>query len=80
MRFCRDRAGTAYLNTACVPRHGSDAAGRDLRHFSWVEFSGQQLVHVSHRWYGLGGELLYEERLFEVPTDARLDAPQLSLC
>ena len=78
--FCRDRAGTAYLNTACVPRHGSDAAGRDLRHFSWVEFSGHQLVHVSHRWYGLGGELLYEERLFELPKAARLDAPQLSLC
>lgn len=68
LSFCRDRAGTAYLNTACVPRHGTDAEGRPLRHFSWVEFEGAQLVHASHRWYGLAGQLHYEERLFQANT------------
>jgi uncharacterized protein (TIGR04168 family) len=74
--FCRDRAGTAYLNTACVPRHGTDGAGQALRHFSWVEFEGQELRSASHRWYGLGGELLYEERLWQAP----LAAPELAPC
>ncbi|MEA5423182.1 TIGR04168 family protein [Synechococcus sp. CCY9202] len=62
--FCRDRSGTAYLNTACVPRHGEDQAGRTLRHFSWVEFRGVELAAVSHRWYGLDGSLLYEQKLW----------------
>lgn len=66
--FCRDRAGTVYLNAACVPRHGRDAQGRELRHFSWVELEadgqgGAVLLRASHRWYGLEGELLYEEAL-----------------
>jgi uncharacterized protein (TIGR04168 family) len=67
-----DRQGTVYLNAAFVPRHGHDAAGRDLRHFSWVELDcsaeqpGVALVRsVSHRWYGLDGALLYEERLLD---------------
>jgi uncharacterized protein (TIGR04168 family) len=63
--FQRDRAGTAYLNTACVPRHGHDQQGRQLRHFSWVELEHGQLRHGSHRWYGLDGQLLYEERLWQ---------------
>jgi len=70
LSFCRDRAGTAYLNTACVPRHGTDAEGRPLRHFSWVEFEGAQLVHASHRWYGLAGQLHYEERQFQADAPA----------
>ncbi|MFY8148642.1 MAG: TIGR04168 family protein, partial [Prochlorococcaceae cyanobacterium] len=70
LSFCRDRAGTAYLNAACVPRHGLDAHGRALRHFSWVEFEGHTLVSASHRWYGLGGALLYEQRLWQGPSSA----------
>ena len=63
--FQRDRAGTAYLNSACVPRHGHDQQGRPLRHFSWVELESGQLRHASHRWYGLDGQLLYQERLWQ---------------
>jgi uncharacterized protein (TIGR04168 family) len=74
--FCRDRAGTAYLNTACVPRHGTDGAGQALRHLSWVELVGQELRTASHRWYGLGGELLYEERLWTAPSPS----PELAPC
>lgn len=74
--FCRDRAGTGYLNTACVPRHGTDGAGQALRHLSWVELVGQELRSASHRWYGLGGELLYEERLWTAPTPS----PELAPC
>jgi uncharacterized protein (TIGR04168 family) len=74
--FCRDRAGTAYLNTACVPRHGTDGAGQALRHLSWVELGGQELRTASHRWYGLGGQLLYEERLWTAPSPS----PELAPC
>ncbi|MEO1003348.1 MAG: TIGR04168 family protein [Cyanobacteria bacterium J06638_7] len=68
--LCLDRAGTVYLNAASVPRHGRDPAGRELRHFSWVELqvsAGLQsrVLQASHRWYGLDGQLLYEERLHE---------------
>lgn len=70
--FCRDRAGTFYVNAACVPRHGRDAQGRELRHFSWVELEadgqgGAVLLQASHRWYGLEGDLLYEEVLHRAP-------------
>ena len=70
--FCRDRAGTFYINAACVPRHGRDAQGRELRHFSWVELEadgqgGAELLQASHRWYGLEGDLLYEEVLHRAP-------------
>jgi uncharacterized protein (TIGR04168 family) len=76
--FHRDRAGTTYLNTACVPRHGVDGHGRALRHFSWVTLqtsrtageSGAVVRHVSHRWYGLGGDLLYAETLWQAPEPA----------
>ena len=80
LSFCRDRAGTAYLNTACVPRHGTDAEGRPLRHFSWVEFQGKELVHASHRWYGLAGELHYEERLFQAASQSAQPRPSLIPC
>jgi uncharacterized protein (TIGR04168 family) len=66
-----DREGTVYLNAAFVPRHGYDASGRPLRHFSWVELSQGSdgpsrwvVDHVSHRWYGLDGGLLYQELLY----------------
>jgi uncharacterized protein (TIGR04168 family) len=61
--FCIDRAGTAYLNTAFVPRHSHDEQGRPLRHFSWVELRDGQLLEASHRWYGPDGELLYRQSL-----------------
>lgn len=66
--FQRDRHGTAYLNSACVPRHGHDQQGRMLRHFSWVVLAADGLRQVSHRWYGCGGELLYEQRLWSATT------------
>ena len=68
LSFLRDRAGTAYLNTACVPRHGNDDQGRALRHFSWVVLRDGQLHQASHRWYGMGGQLLYEQRLYQQPA------------
>ena len=70
--FCVDRAGTAYLNSACVPRHGVDGRGRALRHFSWAEFRGCELQEVSHRWYSPAGELLYRQTL--------LSARELQAC
>ncbi|APD47244.1 MULTISPECIES: TIGR04168 family protein [Synechococcaceae] len=65
--FLVDRRGTAYLNAACVPRHGIDGEGRELRHFSWAELDGHRLVHASHRWYSPEGRLLYEQTLVEQP-------------
>jgi uncharacterized protein (TIGR04168 family) len=69
--FHRDGAGTVYLNTACVPRHGVDGQGRELRHLSWVTLrrgdrpgAPAGLARVSHRWYGPAGELHYEETLW----------------
>jgi uncharacterized protein (TIGR04168 family) len=69
-----DRQGTVFLNAASVPRHGQDAQGRPLRHFSWVELEwpdGQpaaaRVRTASHRWYGLEGQLLYQEVLFTAP-------------
>jgi uncharacterized protein (TIGR04168 family) len=75
LSFCRDRAGTAYLNTAFVPRHGTDERGRPLRHFSWVVFRDGELGEVSHRWYSPEGELLYRQVLA-----APLAAKQLAPC
>jgi uncharacterized protein (TIGR04168 family) len=63
--FQIDRGGTAYLNAASVPRHGTDEQGRRLRHFSWVELGDGALLHASHRWYGLDGRLLYQQRLYQ---------------
>jgi uncharacterized protein (TIGR04168 family) len=72
-----DRAGTVYLNAASVPRHGSDLAGRELRHFSWVELEvgdpwRPRVRLASQRWYGLDGQLLYEERLHQPAHPAPL--------
>jgi len=63
--FAVDRAGTAYLNAACVPRHLVDEAGVALRHFSWVELDAAGLRSAAHRWYDLEGRLRYEERLLD---------------
>jgi uncharacterized protein (TIGR04168 family) len=59
----RDRYGTAFLNAACVPRSGRDAGGRELLHFSWAEFQGASLTHLSHRWYSPDAQLLHMEEL-----------------
>ena len=59
----RDRRGTAFLNAACVPRSGRDASGRELLHFSWAEFRGASLTHLSHRWYSPDAQLMHEEEL-----------------
>lgn len=65
--LCIDRSGTLYLNAACVPRHGVDGLGRALHHLSWIRFEHGSPSRVSHRWYGDGGALLYEELLWERP-------------
>ena len=49
--FLRDRWGTVYLNTACVPRRFKASNGEMLTHLSWVEFANDQLAYVSHRWF-----------------------------
>ena len=59
----RDRRGTSYLNAACVPRSGRDAANNHLLHLSWVEFEGPVLTHLSHRWYRPDGQLMHQELL-----------------
>ena len=59
----RDRRGTAYLNAACVPRSGRDAGNQQLLHFSWAEFEGPALTHLSHRWYQPDGRLMHQELL-----------------
>ena len=68
--YCRDRAGTAYLNTAFVPRHSEDDQGRPLRHFSWVVFRDGVLVDLSHRWYGASGAMLYRQTLWSAAEQA----------
>lgn len=69
--FRRDAQGTAFLNTACVPRHGVDQQGRALRHFSWLIYQGLELRQISHRWYGTGGALHYEQTLWTAPLPAQ---------
>ena len=63
LSYCVDRAGTAYLNTAFVPRHSYDDQGRALRHFSWVELRDGVVLEISHRWYTLDGALAYRHTL-----------------
>lgn len=75
LSFQRDAEGTLYLNCACVPRHGTDLQGRQLRHFSWVRLRDGQPVHLSHRWYDLGGVLLYEEVLWQASLPQPLPQP-----
>ncbi|MFM7086012.1 MAG: TIGR04168 family protein [Cyanobium sp.] len=68
LSFHRDAEGTLYLNCACVPRHGTDQKGRQLRHFSWICLRDGRPSHISHRWYGLDGTLLYQENLWQEST------------
>ena len=66
--YQRDRYGTVFLNAACVPRRGMDAEGRQLCHWSWVEFDQANLVHVSHRWYLPDGAQAYAETLLDLAS------------
>lgn len=68
--FARDRAGTLYLNCACVPRHDHDQQGRAVRHLSWVTLEHGLPRSISHRWYSPAGQLLYEESIWRAdPVD-----------
>ncbi len=62
--FQIDKEGTAYLNSAIVPRYKTNTKGELLVNFSWVEFMGNKLNHISHRWYSELGEISEEEILF----------------
>ncbi len=73
--FARDNRGTLYFNCASVPRHGQDLQGRELRHFSWIHWRDGVPVQLAHRWFGLAGELLYEEVLWSLDPGPRLANP-----
>ena len=62
--FQIDKEGTAYLNSAIVPRYKTNTKGELLVNFSWVEFIDNKLNHISHRWYSELGEICEEEILF----------------
>ena len=62
--FKTDNKGTAYFNTAVVPRYKMDEYGKLLINFSWVEFQEKKLMHISHRWYTDLGEIYEEEKFF----------------
>ena len=62
--FKIDKEGTAYLNSAVVPRYKTNSKGELVLNFSWVEFVDKKLSHVSHRWYSESGEICEEEILF----------------
>ena len=62
--FKIDKEGTAYLNSAIVPRYKKNIEGELLVNFSWVEFVDSEISHISHRWYSESGEISEEEILF----------------
>ena len=62
--FKVDNKGTAYLNTAVVPRYKKNEEGKLFINFSWVEFEGGKLKHVSHRWYSECGEICEEKKFY----------------
>ena len=61
--FKMDKEGTAYLNSAIVPRYKNNKEGELFINFSWVEFVNNKLTHISHRWYSQSGEI-FEEEIF----------------
>ncbi|MEB3333075.1 MAG: TIGR04168 family protein [Synechococcaceae cyanobacterium] len=73
--FLRDRAGTLYLNCACLPRHDHDQQGRAVRHLSWVTLEGGSPAALSHRWYSPTGQLLYEQSLWRRQAPAPCPLP-----
>ena len=64
--FITDKKGTAYLNTAIVPRYKKDEYGKISINFTWVEFKNKKLSHVSQRWYSNNGKIQKENILFEI--------------
>ena len=62
--FKIDNEGTAYLNSAIVPRYKYSADEELLVNFSWVEFVDNKISHISQRWYSESGEICEEEILF----------------
>ena len=62
--FKVDIKGTAYLNTAVVPRYKKNEEGKLFINFSWVEFEGTKLKHVSHRWYSECGKICEEKKFY----------------
>ena len=63
--FKLDNKGTAYLNSAVVPRYKINKNGELFVNFSWVEFEEKKLIHVSHRWYSELGDICEEKILFD---------------
>ena len=47
--FTIDKEGTAYLNSAIVPRYKNNIEGDLLVNFSWVEFVDNKLSHISNK-------------------------------
>ena len=62
--FKVDIKGTAYLNAAVVPRYKKNEEGKLFINFSWVEFEGKKLKHVSHRWYSECGKICEEKKFY----------------
>ena len=62
--FKIDKKGTAYLNSAIVPRYKNNQEGDLLVNFSWVEFVDNKITHISHRWYSELGDICEEEIFF----------------
>ena len=62
--FKVDIKGTAYLNAAVVPRYKKNEEGKLFINFSWVEFEGTKLKHVSHRWYSECGKICEEKKFY----------------
>ena len=62
--FKIDKEGTAYLNSAIVPRYKNNIEGELLVNFSWVEFVDNKVSHISQRWYSEAGDICEEEILF----------------
>ena len=66
--FKIDNKGTAYLNTAIVPRYKTNKDGNLFVNFSWVEFVENKLRYIAHRWYSELGEISEEEIFYENKT------------
>jgi len=64
--FLIDKRGTAYLNSAVVPRYKKNEEGEIFINFSWVEFQNKKLSHISQRWYNNSGDMVSENILFEI--------------
>jgi uncharacterized protein (TIGR04168 family) len=62
--FKIDKEGTAYLNSAIVPRYKNNLEGKLLVNFSWVEFVDNKISNISQRWYSEAGEISEEEIFF----------------